>query len=112
MCFFSVVTSSPAYLHFLPSDVAVGNYEGAEIAYQWTAPASVEAKIKFVGAHPTQVNHDIFLLDGSGDCLASAALLRGFNDLTYEVTGGQRYYVVVDGFDGDIGAFTLKFEED
>ena len=65
-----------------------------------------------IGAHPTQLNHDIFLLDGSGDCVASAALKRGFNDVVYEVQGGQRYYVVVDGYDSDQGAFTLKFEED
>lgn len=99
-------------IHSWPNDVAIGNYSAPEVAYVWTAPASVEAEIKFVSPHPTELNHDIFLLDGSGECVASAALKRGFNDLKYDVQAGKRYYVVVDGFNEDEGAFTLKFEED
>ncbi len=72
-------------------------------------------KIKFVRPRPTVVNHDIFLLPdriGDGTCLAQNAAKRGHNDLSYEMTAGQRYFIVVDGVVNDEGAFTLRIEAD
>ncbi len=101
-------------IDFWPSEVAVGNYTGPEIAYAWTAPITGDAKIKLVRPRPTQVNHDIFLLldTPEGECSADQAAKRGFNDLTFEVRAGRQYFVVIDGFNGDAGPFTLRFEAD
>ncbi len=98
-----------------PSSIAVGNFEGPEVAYYWTAPITGTAKIKLVRPRPTQVNHDIFLLldpADDGSCNSHNAAKRGHNDLTFEVRAGQHYFVVIDGFNGDVGPFTLRFEED
>jgi len=102
-------------IDFWPSLIAVGNFEGPEVAYAWTPSTSGDAKIKFVNPRPTEVNHDIFLLldpQGDGSCKGENAVKRGHNDLVYEVEAGQTYMVVIDGYHNDEGAFTLRFEAD
>ncbi len=85
--------------------IAVGNYSGAEIAYRFDPPTSGEVTFKLIAPDPTTVNHDVFVLDASEGCTNSAAIARGFNDVTFDADPAKRYYLVVDGYDGDEGLF-------
>jgi len=88
--------------------VAVGNYSGPEIAWTFLAPASGEVELALLGARPTELNHDLFVLAGDGACESAAATARGFNDVTFEVEQGKRYYLLLDGFDGESGPFEAE----
>ena len=91
--------------------VNVGNYDAPELVYTWTASTSSEVEFGFVGARPTQVNHDIIILESSGNsCNSQEAVEWGFNAVTFEPSAGTTYQVVVDGYDGDVGAFELQLD--
>jgi hypothetical protein len=91
--------------------VNVGNYDGPELAYTWQATTSNEVEFHFIDARPTEVNHDIMILDGSsGQCLSSNAIDWGFNSVQFEPNAGTTYYIVVDGYSGDAGAFELELD--
>jgi hypothetical protein len=91
--------------------VNVGLYSGPELVYEWTAGGEAEVEFSMPGARPTQVNHDIMILDGSsGSCMSSNAVTWGFNSLLFEPEAGKTYYVVIDGYDGDAGEYTLELD--
>jgi len=91
--------------------VAVGNYDGPEIAYAFRPTATETVTIRLIDPSPTELNHDLFVLEsGTGTCEAGNAIGRGFNDLSFEVEAGKTYFVVVDGFDGAAGAFGAELE--
>ncbi len=91
--------------------VNVGNYDAAEVTYVWQATTSNEVELSLVDPSPTLVNHDVIVLDGdNGQCLADQAVDWGFNSLRFTPTAGSTYYVVVDGYDGDTGAFQLQLD--
>ncbi len=94
-----------------PADVAVGNFDGPEVTYAWRATASETVTWALVHPSPTEVNHDLFVLDGGdGTCDSRNALRRGFNDVTFEAVAGQTYYLVLDGFAGDAGPYEVALE--
>jgi hypothetical protein len=89
--------------------IAVGNYGGAEIAYSFTAPMTTSAEVRFIDPRPALLDQDIFIMSSQDNsCSASSAIARGFNDITFEVTAGETYYVVVDGSTHNEGAFELE----
>ena len=91
--------------------VNVGNYDAPELVYTWTASTSSEVEFGFVGARPTQVNHDIVILESDGtSCNSQEAVTWGFNAVTFEPNAGTTYQIVVDGYDGDVGAFELELD--
>lgn len=91
--------------------INVGNYAAPEIAYTWQATTSSEVEFSFVDPRPTELNHDIIILDGSsGECVNTNAVEWGLNDVRFEPTAGTTYYVVVDGYFGDAGAFELELD--
>ncbi len=91
--------------------INVGNYDAPEIVYTWTASGGNPVEFKFVDPTPTELNHDIIILDGTaGQCMNTSAVAWGFNTLEFTPTGGNTYYVVVDGYDGDAGAFQLELD--
>ncbi len=91
--------------------VAVGNYEAPELAYAFRPTVTETATIRFVDPSPGELNHDLFVLEqGDGTCQSANAVERGFNDVSFEVEAGKTYFVVVDGIDGDAGAFELAVE--
>jgi hypothetical protein len=90
--------------------IAVGNYDAREIAYSFVAPHSGAVSFQLVDAVPTDLDHDIFLLWGGIGCTAEAALERGHNSLSFLAEAGERYYLVVDGFNGDEGAYEVAVE--
>jgi hypothetical protein len=90
--------------------LAVGNYSGPEIAYWFDPPTSGEVTLSLIAPMPTEVNHDLFVLDASMGCSNAAAIARGFNEVTFEADPGHRYYLVVDGYAGDEGLFGARLQ--
>lgn len=87
---------------------AVGNYDAPEIAYTFVAQTTGEVTFALVDPTPTEIDHDLFVLEGGDGCRAASAIERGFNAVTFEATAGATYYLVVDGFAGDAGAFEAE----
>ena len=85
--------------------VTVGNYISAELTYIFAATHSGEVTFSLIDPTPTQVNHDLFVLDSRRGCNAEAAIDWGFNSVSFDAEAGVSYYFVVDGFAGDEGAF-------
>ena len=92
--------------------VSVGNYDGPEVAFAFRPDASGEASVRLLDADPTAMNQDLFVLSGSDRCERDAASARGFNSLDLEVEAGEVHFLVVDGFDGDAGTFTIELDCD
>jgi phosphatidylserine/phosphatidylglycerophosphate/cardiolipin synthase-like enzyme len=95
-------------LDFYP--VTVGNYSGPEVAYAWRAQTSEEVTWSLQDPQPTVVNHDLFVLHGEAVCKGESAIARGFNSVTFDAVAGDLYFLVVDGFDGDAGPYTVSLE--
>lgn len=90
--------------------VAVGNYEGPELAWAFRSPNSGEVTWRLVDPAPGAVNHDLFVVAGDDACLADRAMQRGFNDVTFDAVAGETVYLVLDGFDSDAGPFTWELD--
>jgi hypothetical protein len=90
----------------------VGNYSGPELVFRFVAPTTGTVSFNLIDPVPTEVNHDLFVLDGAVGCKPSAAFKTGFNSLSFEADAGAEYFLVVDGFAGDAGAFQAKLECD
>lgn len=89
----------------------VGNYDGPELVYEWTAPSSGTAEFSLVDPRPTELNQDVFVLDGSaGECSSSLCLEAGSNSVSFPAVAGQTYLLVVDGFAGQGGAFQASLD--
>ena len=88
-----------------------GNFSGPELGYHLDFGAASRVELTLVDPRPTEINHDLILLDaGSGFCFADAFVDRGFNDLEFEPEGSRSYILVVDGYAGDAGAFELAMD--
>ena len=91
--------------------VAVGWYDGPEIAYAFEAPADGDVTFRLVEPRPLLVDHDVFVLSSDdGACRAEDAVARGPNGLTVPLTAGETVFVVIDGYLGDAGAFALAVD--
>jgi len=91
--------------------INVGNYSAPEQTFTWVASTGSEVEFGFVDPSPLDVNHDIMILDGSsGQCMNTNTVAWGFNRVNFQPTPGNTYYVVVDGYDGDSGAFELELD--
>ena len=102
-----IVSDRPSRINGYP--VNTGLYDGPEIGFAFRPPVTGEIAFELVDPNPTEVNHDIMILHTStGACNASDAVAWGFNTATAELTRGEQYIVVIDGFDGDAGGFSLK----
>ncbi len=90
--------------------VSQGNYRGPEVAFAWEGDRTGTIEWRLVHPHPTQVNHDLFVLEGNQPCRAEAAIHRGFNDVDFEGVTGEVRVLILDGFDGDVGEFEVSLE--
>ncbi len=90
--------------------VATGNFSGAEIAWEFVAPHSGEVTWRLEDPTPTEMDHDVFVLAGDGSCRSDRALQRGHNAVTFDAVAGERYYLLLDGFDGDSGLFDAHLD--
>lgn len=90
----------------------VGNYDSPEIVYSWTATTST-AEFALIDAEPTEINHDLFVLDGAGGtCTAAECVAHGFNSVEFDAVPGRTYYLVVDGFYEEMGPFQAELRCD
>ena len=87
--------------------VAPGNFSGPEIAWEFVADHSGEVTWRLDHPSPTEVDHDLFVLAGDA-CRADHALVRGHNDVTFYADAGERYFLLIDGYDGDAGLFDAQ----
>lgn len=90
--------------------VATGNYAAAELVYAFESTTRQEVWWGLVGSRPTELDQDVFVLEGSQACDPEHAFLRGFNSTTFTAEPGATYYLVVDGFAGAEGAFVASLE--
>ncbi len=92
---------------------AVGNYDAPELVYRWVAePTAGPVEFGFLGAEPTVLNHDIFVLGGSGPngCAAESCVAFGFNSVEWDPIPGETYFIAIDGFDDNAGAFEAQLD--
>ena len=81
---------------------------GPEYTYTFTAPAEGEATVSLTGMD-SGVDLDVFVLDGEGGaCDPTTCLSYGGVTSTFDVEAGHTYYIVVDGYYGDEGRYTLN----
>ncbi len=92
--------------------IAVGNYDAPEVTYSFKASTDGLVSFQFVDPDPTAVDHDIFLLFGDIGCNVDSAIERGHSSLSFMAEAGEEYYLVVDGYDGDEGAYEVAVECD
>jgi len=89
-------------------DIGVGNYGGSEVAYAFRAPADARISWELVDPQPTVANQDLFVLTGNPDaCMAEDVVQRGFNDVSFLARGGETYFLVLDSFPGEEGAYEV-----
>jgi murein DD-endopeptidase MepM/ murein hydrolase activator NlpD len=86
----------------------VGNYSGPEVGYLFVAPSGGEVRLRLLGADPQVNDQDIIVLEANSPCHSDYAQQRGFNSMIIDVQAGASYFILVDGFDGDAGAFQLE----
>jgi len=86
-----------------------GLYSGPEAAFAFRSPVSGPVSFRLVDPEPTVTDHDVILLHTpTGVCDANHAVDWAPNTLEFEATRGEQYLIVLDGFDGDAGDFTLE----
>ncbi len=79
---------------------------GAEYTYTFTPTANTTATVSLSSLGTNDL--DVFILDGSsGTCSGSNCLDWGDTSTSFSATGGQTYYIVVDGFQGDAGSYDI-----
>ena len=89
---------------------------GPEYVYQYVAAANGQATVELsetadelfefvVGSFD---DLDVFVLDGTGSCDPGNCVASGDSSVNWYVTAGSSWYIVVDGFEGDISPYTLS----
>ena len=86
----------------------VGTYDGPELAYRFTAPADGDVRFRLVDPTPMETDHDVFVLEEV--CASDHSVAAGFNAVDFEAREGRTYFLVVDGYDGAVGAFEAAVE--
>ena len=92
--------------------VSVGNYAGSEIAWAFRPTVTETASFQLIDPQPTVINHDIFILEAGaeGTCQSANAIERGFNSLSFDVVAGNTYFLLLDSFEGEGGAFSAHLD--
>src|SRR5918999_3681065 len=88
------------------------NAGGHSVWYSWTAPLSGSVLMDTCTA-----SFDTLLAAYQGASVASLTMLASDDDscetgsrIAFQVTSGQEYRIAVDGFDGEAGTFTLRWQ--
>jgi hypothetical protein len=87
----------------------VGVWSGPEVGYEIAvAPAGgIELELLYDG--PIEIDHDLILLRrDAGVCVASDAISVGYTSLSFEPEAGAAYTLVVDGYNGDAGTYSVR----
>jgi phosphatidylserine/phosphatidylglycerophosphate/cardiolipin synthase-like enzyme len=93
--------------------ITVGHYGGPELAFAFYSTLDEPVEWALIGARPTEVNQDLFVLsEGEGTCLAANATKRGFNSLEFDAKAGEVYFLVLDSFADEAGEFEVRLDCD
>ena len=80
---------------------------GPEIAYTFVASADEDVTVAF-NPYSYNPDHDLFILEDTGSgCEASDCIESGDTEVTFAAVTGSTYYIVVDGYGGDAGGYTI-----
>ncbi len=85
----------------------VGNYAGAERSWTFSPTESGEATFRLLDPRPMELDQDVMILADDGRCLT-----WGANSVDFAVDAGHVYRLVIDGYDGDVGAARAELECD
>ena len=86
----------------------VGTFDGPEIVFSFLPEVTEVARLRLLNPKPTEVDHDLFVLDGV--CAPDRAVASGFNVAEFQAVEGEEMFLVVDGYNGDSGAFGVRLE--
>ncbi len=90
-----------------------GGYTGPERVYTYEATFDGIVNVSLSGLE-TQVDLDLLILDAcdqAANCLGYGKNPAGQDELVnLNVTAGQTYYLVIEGWDGSVGNFTLEIQ--
>ncbi|MFH2006416.1 MAG: DUF4215 domain-containing protein [bacterium] len=79
---------------------------GPEYAYTFVAPASQNVSVEITNSNALL---DVYVLEElGGGCLADDCLDYSDWQVTWSATAGTTYYIVMEGFQGDVGDYTLQ----
>ncbi len=83
------------------------DYPGAEYTYIFQAEAT--GPVTFTLSDES-ADLDIMVLSeaSDGSCLASECMDWGLNDITIDAVAGNTYFIVIDGYNGEEGSYTIK----
>jgi hypothetical protein len=87
---------------------SVGDYGASEVTFALEVPQNSEVTVELEGATPTEVNHDLFVLEtplSPFACAATSCLTMGFNAVSFDALAGSTYYLIVDGDTKSPGPF-------
>lgn len=79
---------------------------GPEVIYSFTAEADDQLFIGFSG--PLTADLDLFAMDGT--CMGEGCLTGGDIAMRLDVTAGETYYLVVEGYEGATSDYTLTLD--
>lgn len=88
----------------------VGNYDAPEAIFKYVAKASGPTTWSLVDPVPTDVNHDVMVVDGAFRLVTGDCSDFGHNSVEFEAVEGRTYYLIVDGYDEDAGPFGARLE--
>ena len=94
------------------ADGSFSNETGPEYTYAYVADCNGEATVTVTNAAKTGYL-DLYVLDGAQACVPAACkshalMSAGKATATFAVTTGQKFNLVVDGYGGFSGSYTLK----
>ncbi len=80
-------------------------YPGPEYTYSFVSSVTGDVTISLTGE---SASTDVMVLQGGSGCFASACLAYGFSSVTFSAVEGETYFVVVDGYNGAEGTYTIS----
>jgi len=86
-----------------------GIWTGPEVGYALATPPAGGVEFNLLYDGPVEIDHDLILLKrDAGVCAASDAIQVGYTSLGFEPDPGAAYTLVVDGFNGAAGEYTVR----
>ena len=84
------------------------DYTGPEYTYVFVAPVSKSITVKLT--EETSETDILVLSGGDGECLPDNCVEWGMSEVAFDAVAGETYFLVVDGWAGAGGAYTITVE--
>jgi hypothetical protein len=87
----------------------VGIWSGPEVGYALAAAPVGGIELELLYDGPIEIDHDLILLKRDvGVCAAADAIQVGYTSLSFTPEAGASYTLVVDGYNGDAGEYSVR----